>query len=166
MSMWAVTQTDRFKAAVAAAGISDWLSYYGENGIDAWMIPYFGKSAYDDPAVYGASSAINYMHNVKTRHSPTSENTISSARRRKRRILACHEGDECADFHHDLTPARPWASRPGASRGRRAAHARLVRQVPEIRRCHQKSEMVKTLLFRCGIDGLRMILSIDKNISG
>jgi dipeptidyl aminopeptidase/acylaminoacyl peptidase len=66
MSMWAVTQTDRFKAAVAAAGISDWLSYYGENGIDAWMIPYFGKSAYDDPAVYGASSAINYMHNVKT----------------------------------------------------------------------------------------------------
>jgi dipeptidyl aminopeptidase/acylaminoacyl peptidase len=66
MSMWAVTQTDRFKAVVASAGISDWLSYYGENGIDAWMIPYFGKSAYDDPAVYGASSAINYMHNVKT----------------------------------------------------------------------------------------------------
>ena len=66
MSMWAVTQTNRFKAAVAAAGISDWLSYYGENGIDAWMIPYFGKSAYDDSAVYAASSAINYMHNVKT----------------------------------------------------------------------------------------------------
>jgi dipeptidyl aminopeptidase/acylaminoacyl peptidase len=66
MTMWAVTQTNRFKAAVAAAGISDWLSYYGENGIDAWMIPYFGKSAYDDPAVYGASSAINYIHNVKT----------------------------------------------------------------------------------------------------
>jgi len=38
------SKTDRFKAAVAAAGISDWLSYYGENGIDAWMIPYFGKS--------------------------------------------------------------------------------------------------------------------------
>ena len=66
MSMWAVTQTDRFKAVVASAGISDWLSYYGENGIDAWMIPYFGKSAYDDPAVYAASSAINYIHNVKT----------------------------------------------------------------------------------------------------
>jgi dienelactone hydrolase len=66
MSMWAVTQTNRFKAAVAAAGISDWLSYYGENGIDAWMIPYFGKSAYDDPAAYAASSAINFIHNVKT----------------------------------------------------------------------------------------------------
>ncbi len=66
MTMWAVTQTDRFKAAVAAAGISDWLSYYGENGIDAWMIPYFGASAYDDPAVYAQSSAINYIRNVKT----------------------------------------------------------------------------------------------------
>jgi dienelactone hydrolase len=66
MTMWAVTQTDRFKAAVAIAGISDWLSYYGENGIDAWMIPYFGKSAYDDPSVYAQSSAINYMRNVKT----------------------------------------------------------------------------------------------------
>ena len=66
MTMWAVTQTNRFKAAVASAGISDWLSYYGENGIDAWMIPYFGKSAYDDPAVYAQSSAINYMHDAKT----------------------------------------------------------------------------------------------------
>ena len=66
MTMWAVTQTTRFKAAVAAAGVSDWISYYGENGIDAWMIPYFGASAYDDPAIYARSSAINYMHNVKT----------------------------------------------------------------------------------------------------
>lgn len=66
MTMWAVTQTHRFKAAVAAAGISDWLSYYGENGIDAWMIPYFGASAYDDPAVYAKSSAINYIRNVRT----------------------------------------------------------------------------------------------------
>jgi dipeptidyl aminopeptidase/acylaminoacyl peptidase len=66
MTMWAVTQTDRFKAAVAAAGISDWLSYTGENGIDAWMLPYFGASAYVDPAVYAQSSAINFIRNVKT----------------------------------------------------------------------------------------------------
>ena len=66
MSMWAVTQTQRFKAAVAGAGISDWISYYGENGIDEWMLPYFGKSAYDDPAVYQRSSAINYIRNVRT----------------------------------------------------------------------------------------------------
>jgi dipeptidyl aminopeptidase/acylaminoacyl peptidase len=66
MTMWAVTQTDRFKAAVAAAGISNWLSYYGENGIDAWMLPYFGASAYEDPAVYAQSSAINFIRNVRT----------------------------------------------------------------------------------------------------
>jgi dipeptidyl aminopeptidase/acylaminoacyl peptidase len=66
MTMWAVTQTDRFKAAVAAAGVSNWLSYYGENGIDAWMLPYFGASVYDDPAVYARSSAINFIRNVKT----------------------------------------------------------------------------------------------------
>ena len=34
MTMWALTQTDRFKAAVAGAGTSDWLSYYGTNNID------------------------------------------------------------------------------------------------------------------------------------
>lgn len=66
MTMWAVTQTHRFKAGVAAAGISDWLSYYGENGIDEWMIPYFGASVYDDPTIYARSSPINYIRIAKT----------------------------------------------------------------------------------------------------
>jgi dipeptidyl aminopeptidase/acylaminoacyl peptidase len=66
MTMWAVTQTHRFKAAVADAGISNWQSYYGENGIDAWMLPYFGASVYDDPAVYARSSPINFIRNVRT----------------------------------------------------------------------------------------------------
>ena len=66
MTMFGVTQTTRFKAAVAGAGISDWKSYYGENSIDQWMIPFFGKSVYDDPAIYARSSAIEYIKNVKT----------------------------------------------------------------------------------------------------
>ncbi|MGC2545063.1 MAG: S9 family peptidase [Silvibacterium sp.] len=66
MTMFAVTQTHRFRAAVAGAGLSDWLSYYGENSIDQWMIPFFGASVYDDPAVYAKSSAINYIKNAKT----------------------------------------------------------------------------------------------------
>ncbi|HKD23311.1 MAG TPA: prolyl oligopeptidase family serine peptidase, partial [Rhizomicrobium sp.] len=66
MTMWAVTQTNRFKAGVAAAGLSNWLSYYGENGIDEWMIPYFGKTVYDDPEVYARSSPITFIKNVKT----------------------------------------------------------------------------------------------------
>jgi len=66
MSMFAVTQTHRFRAAVAGAGISDWLSYYGENSIDQWMIPFFGASVYDDPAVYAKSSAITYIKQTTT----------------------------------------------------------------------------------------------------
>ncbi len=66
MSMFAVTQTHRFRAAVAGAGISDWESYYGENSIDQWMIPYFGASVYDDPKVYAKSSAIDFIKNVTT----------------------------------------------------------------------------------------------------
>ncbi|HKE22043.1 MAG TPA: S9 family peptidase [Bryobacteraceae bacterium] len=66
MTMFSVTQTNRFRAAVAGAGISDWKSYYGENAIDTWMIPYFGAPVYDDPAVYAKMSAIDFIKNVKT----------------------------------------------------------------------------------------------------
>jgi dipeptidyl aminopeptidase/acylaminoacyl peptidase len=66
MTMFGVTQTTRFKAAVAGAGISDWESYYGENSIDQWMVPFFGKTVYDDPAVYAKSSAVEYIKKVKT----------------------------------------------------------------------------------------------------
>ncbi len=66
MTMFAITQTHRFRAAVAGAGISDWKSYYGENSIDRWMIPFFGASVYDDPAVYAKSSAINYIRHART----------------------------------------------------------------------------------------------------
>ena len=66
MTMFGVTQTTRFRAAVAGAGLSDWLSYYGENSIDQWMVPFFGATVYDDPAVYAKSSAITFIKNVKT----------------------------------------------------------------------------------------------------
>lgn len=66
MTMWTVTQTNRFAAAVAGAGIANWQSYYGENSIDEWMLPYFGASVYDDPAVYAKSSPITFIKNVKT----------------------------------------------------------------------------------------------------
>jgi dipeptidyl aminopeptidase/acylaminoacyl peptidase len=52
MTMWAVTQTNRFRAAFAGAGIANWQSYYGENSIDQWMLPYF--------------SPINYIKDVRT----------------------------------------------------------------------------------------------------
>jgi dipeptidyl aminopeptidase/acylaminoacyl peptidase len=66
MSMFAPTQTHRFKAAVVGAGLSDWESYYGENSIDEWMIPFFGASVYQDPKAYAKSSAIDFIQNDKT----------------------------------------------------------------------------------------------------
>jgi dipeptidyl aminopeptidase/acylaminoacyl peptidase len=66
MTMWAVTQTQRFRAAVSGAGVANMLSYYGENQIDEWMIPYFGASVYDDPEIYAKCSPITFIKNVRT----------------------------------------------------------------------------------------------------
>jgi dipeptidyl aminopeptidase/acylaminoacyl peptidase len=66
MTMFAVTQTTRFKAAVAGAGLANWQSYYGENSIDQWMVPFFGATVYDDPKIYAKSSPIEFIKNVKT----------------------------------------------------------------------------------------------------
>ena len=43
MTMWTVTQTNRFRAAVAGAGIANWQSYYGQNLIGQWMIPFLRR---------------------------------------------------------------------------------------------------------------------------
>ncbi|MBV8491421.1 MAG: S9 family peptidase [Candidatus Eremiobacteraeota bacterium] len=66
MGMWAETQSTRFKAIVAGAGIVNWQSYYGQNKIDQWMLPFFGASVYDDPAVYAKSSPITFIKQSKT----------------------------------------------------------------------------------------------------
>ncbi|MDE2357049.1 MAG: S9 family peptidase [Alphaproteobacteria bacterium] len=65
-TMWTVTHSHRFAAAIAGAGISNWISYYGENGIDKWMIPFFGASAYDDPAIYVKLSPLTTIKDAKT----------------------------------------------------------------------------------------------------
>lgn len=66
MTMWGVTHSTRFRAAVAGAGIANWISYYGQNGIDQWMVPFFGATMYDDPAVYRKASPIESIKNAKT----------------------------------------------------------------------------------------------------
>jgi len=68
MAMWAITQTDMFRASVAGPGVSDWESYYGQTEIEKWLTPYFGVSAYADPALYAKSSPIRF---VKQARAPT-----------------------------------------------------------------------------------------------
>jgi dipeptidyl aminopeptidase/acylaminoacyl peptidase len=66
MTMWGVTHSQRFKAAVASAGIANWISYYGQNGIDQWMVPFFGATMYADPAIYRAASPIESIKSATT----------------------------------------------------------------------------------------------------
>jgi dipeptidyl aminopeptidase/acylaminoacyl peptidase len=66
MSMWGVTQTNRFRAAVSGAGLSNWQSYYGENKIDQWMISFMGATVYDDPELYAKMSPITFIKKVTT----------------------------------------------------------------------------------------------------
>ena len=37
MTVWVITQTDRFKAAIGHAGISDWYSFHGQSDIPGLM---------------------------------------------------------------------------------------------------------------------------------
>jgi dipeptidyl aminopeptidase/acylaminoacyl peptidase len=66
MTMWTVTHSNRFKAAVAGAGIANWVSYYGQNGIDTWMTPFFGSTMYDDASVYDRLSPIRTIKAART----------------------------------------------------------------------------------------------------
>ncbi len=66
MSMWAVTQTNRFKVAVIGAGLANWLSYWAQNGINEWLLGYFGATVYDDPALYARSAPITFIKQART----------------------------------------------------------------------------------------------------
>ncbi len=67
MTAWAVTQTDRFKAAVMSAGISDWRSFHGMTGIHNWDWIFYNKpDPWDPDGTYRKFSPITYIKNAKT----------------------------------------------------------------------------------------------------
>ncbi len=67
MTMWAVTQTDRFKAAVTGMSISEWRSFHGVTEIQNWNKIYY---AHADPheldGKYRTFAPLAHVHNVKT----------------------------------------------------------------------------------------------------
>ena len=64
---WAVTQTDRFAAAVMGAGISDWRSFHGRSYLNTWdVIHYGGSDPYDPESAHARFSPISYVGNVRT----------------------------------------------------------------------------------------------------
>ncbi|MDA1258590.1 MAG: S9 family peptidase [Chloroflexi bacterium] len=66
-SAWAVTQTNRFKAAVMGAGIADWRSFHGRSYLHSWdAIHYDDSDPYDPESAHARFSPINFVKNVKT----------------------------------------------------------------------------------------------------
>ena len=67
MTAWAVTQTDRFKAAVMRAGISDWRSFHGRSTLAGWESIHYGDAdPYDLDGTYRKFSPIAHLKRVKT----------------------------------------------------------------------------------------------------
>ena len=65
-TFWAVTQTDRFKAAIAHAAISDWYSYFGQTDIPAHLEFGFFGFPWETTETYRKFSPITFAERVKT----------------------------------------------------------------------------------------------------
>jgi dipeptidyl aminopeptidase/acylaminoacyl peptidase len=66
MTFWVITQTNRFKAAIGHAGISDWYSFHGQSDIPGLMEYGFGGTPWTAREVYEKWSPVRYADRVKT----------------------------------------------------------------------------------------------------
>ncbi len=66
MTSWVITQTDRFKAASAGAGVTDLTSMYGQTDIPSFLERYFQGLPWKERALYAKHSPMTYAGNVKT----------------------------------------------------------------------------------------------------
>ena len=66
MTFWIVTQTDRFKAAIGHAAISNWFSFYGVSGMPQLTAYGMGGLPWETPQNYQRSSPLKHASNVKT----------------------------------------------------------------------------------------------------
>lgn len=66
MTFWAITQTDRFKAAIGHAAISDWFSFYGQTDIPHLLEFGFGGLPWRMKETFERWSPIEYAENVVT----------------------------------------------------------------------------------------------------
>jgi dipeptidyl aminopeptidase/acylaminoacyl peptidase len=66
MTAWAVTQTDRFKAASMGAGLTNLISLAGTTDIPDGFPLYMGEEFWDRYAIYEAQSPIYHVKNVET----------------------------------------------------------------------------------------------------
>jgi dipeptidyl aminopeptidase/acylaminoacyl peptidase len=63
---WAVTQTDRFRCAIAGASITSYESNYGVVQNREWQTTMFGSNVYDDYERHRSRSPMAFVNRVKT----------------------------------------------------------------------------------------------------
>lgn len=67
MTNWIITQTDRFKAAVTARSISNWISFYGVSDIGYFFTDWeLGTSVLKDPEKLWNYSPLKYVTKINT----------------------------------------------------------------------------------------------------
>jgi dipeptidyl aminopeptidase/acylaminoacyl peptidase len=66
MSAWAIGQTDRFRAAVPMAAVTNWLSFHNTTNIGRFDELFLDADPYDPDGDYFARSPITHVRRVKT----------------------------------------------------------------------------------------------------
>jgi dipeptidyl aminopeptidase/acylaminoacyl peptidase len=66
MTFWTITQTNRFKAAIGHAGISDWYSFHGQSDIPGLMEFGFIGQPWTSTENYRRYSPMTHVNSVKT----------------------------------------------------------------------------------------------------
>ncbi|MGH2449090.1 MAG: prolyl oligopeptidase family serine peptidase, partial [Chloroflexota bacterium] len=66
LSSWAITQTNRFRAAVVGAGVSNLVSDNGLNDIPGFNVDYFDQSPHQNHDLYWKRSPLAHIQNVQT----------------------------------------------------------------------------------------------------
>lgn len=66
MSAWAISQVDRFKAAMMGAGICDFHSFHAQTNIADWDMRFIGAAPTERPDAYRARSALTFASHITT----------------------------------------------------------------------------------------------------
>jgi dipeptidyl aminopeptidase/acylaminoacyl peptidase len=66
MTAWTLTQTNRFKAVMVGAGLTNMYSMYSTNDLQTVLENYFGGEPWNDEAAYRRASAMMFIKQAKT----------------------------------------------------------------------------------------------------
>lgn len=66
LTAWCITQTNRFRAAVAGAAITNWKSFHGTSYLNRWDELHYNANPYERGGVYDKFSPMNFIENATT----------------------------------------------------------------------------------------------------